>query len=569
MIVLSCMIPLYNKTEKEAQMNTPLNEYPRPQLERESYESLNGCWEYEIIGEKTMKGIINVPFPPESRKSGVQHIIKPDDTLIYRRNVEFKGDFNPDIDTLILHFDAVDYEAIVMVDGKEEAHHYGGYLPFEIKLRKPSFSLEVIVKDPTDTEEIERGKQKLRHGGIWYTPISGIWQSVWIEKVSEGYIERIKLEPELNGFYITAKTESHDISLKLDGNEYALTGNKREFINIHSPHLWSPDDPYLYHFTLETENDTVRSYVGLRTFGIDERGMLLNGNPIYHHGILDQGYFEDGIYTPSSYNEMENDLLYIKSLGFNAIRKHIKIEPLRWYYYADTIGLLVWQDMINGGGNYKALTVKTPLVIGSFLNDRRNHKAFSRSSALMMRRWEDNAESTIRHLYNSTSIALWTIFNEGWGQFDSERIKKKLESIDSSRPYDADSGWHDQGLPPFKSEHVYFRKYRFRKDRKGRVVILSEFGGYGLKIDAHSPDGKTFVYKRLRTKEELTAEIERLYEEEIIPAKKKGLAASIYTQLSDVEEEVNGLITADRKEIKIIPQRIRKLSEKLINADNG
>ena len=547
-------------------MNIPLSEYPRPQLQRESYESLNGCWEYEIIGRTSAKGMITVPFPPESRESGVSHIITPSETLIYRRHVDFKQPFDQGEDTLILHFDAVDYEAIVIVDGKEEMHHYGGYLPFEIKLRKSSFDLEVIVKDPTDTEEIERGKQKLKHGGIWYTPISGIWQSVWLEKVGKGYIENIKLEPDLSGFHITAKTESKDLILKLDGNEYALNGNERAFIPISSPHLWTPDDPYLYHFTLETENDSVKSYVGLRTFGVDDDGMLLNGKRIYHHGILDQGYYEAGIYTPSSYSDMEKDLLFIKSLGFNAVRKHIKIEPLRWYYYADSIGLLVWQDMINGGGDYRTLTVKAPLVIGSFLNDSRDYKAFARRDEMMMRSWEANAVSTIRHLYNSTSIALWTIFNEGWGQFDSARIKEELESIDSSRPYDAASGWHDQGLMPFRSEHVYFRRYRFRKDKKGRIVILSEFGGYGLKLDEHSLSGKTFVYKKLRTREELTSEIERLYEEEIIPAKKKGLAASIYTQLSDVEGEVNGLITFDRKEVKVIPERIRELSERLISS---
>ena len=551
----------------------PFPEYPRPQLERkENWMVLNGLWDLKVLSKENeviKEGKILVPFSPEAERSGFNHITAPDETLIYTTHISLPFSFDKEKERIFLHFGAIDYEAKVYVDGEEVGDHKGGYLPFSIEIERTEFDLEVRVTDPSDTKEQERGKQKIKRGGIWYTPQSGIWQTVWAEKTPKEYIKSIKITPDLNGFSIIVDKEGDgECTLTLNDKSYSLSGSGETRIDISSPHLWSPEDPYLYYFSLSFSSDTVYSYVGLRTFrvGEDEKGvkrLMLNDRPYFHHGLLDQGYWDGGLYTPLSDESMVDDIKLIKSMGFNTLRKHIKVEPLRWYWHCDRLGVLVWQDMVNGGGKYLFGVISAPLILGSHLKD--NHYSLLRRKDKEMRdEFENNLYRMIDHLYNVTSIAMWVPFNEAWGQFDSVRIGRKVEEIDRTRTVDYASGWLDQGEGSFKSLHVYFRPYKFKPDKKKRCVILTEFGGYGREIKGHRYGDDTFQYKGFNSEKELTDAVIEMYRRDIIPAKKVGLAAAIYTQLSDVEDELNGLITYDRKVIKMDKERILELSRELL-----
>ena len=552
-------------------MRIPLSEYPRPQMVRDSYLCLNGTWNLRFLsdGDKAEDKPILVPYAPESVFSGVERTLQEHETMLYSRHVEF-----PDVDfsksRLLLHFGAVDYRAMVFIDKEQVAEHIGGYLPFSVEVNRSSFDLDVSVQDPGDSREISRGKQSSNPGGIWYPRTSGIWQTVWMEKVPRSYIRDLRILPDLDGFYLTVRMNDENVvkaMVSIDGREVEIKAGEKQYIKIDNPHLWSPDDPYLYNFDITVGEDKVSSYVGLRTFGIglNEKGqnvLLLNNKPFFHHGLLDQGYYKGGYYTPSDDKDFIYDISMMKKLGFNTLRKHIKVEPLRWYYHCDRLGMLVWQDIVSGGGKYKAKVVNAPLLIGSFLKDDQ-YKQFAREDAHEREVWEKEAYGTVEHLYNCTGIAMWVPFNEGWGQFDSKRICYNIRKIDDSRTIDHASGWHDQGIGDFRSLHVYFKPYRYRKDKLCRPVILSEFGGYGLDLSTH--EKKAFTYKHYQTVEKLTNGIVELYEKQIIPAKQKGLAASIYTQVSDVEQEVNGLLSYDRKTVKVVEKDIAAMSERLLS----
>ena len=554
-------------------MHVPLSEYPRPQMVRDSYLCLNGTWNLRFIsdGEKAEDKPILVPYSPESAFSGVGRTLNDNETMLYSRHVDF-----PDVDLskerLLLNFGAVDYRAIVFIDKEPVSEHIGGYLPFSVEVDKDSFDLDVSVQDPGDSREISRGKQSSNPGGIWYPKTSGIWQTVWMEKVPKTYIKDIRILPDLEGFFLTVIMSDETVeqaTVTIEGKTQEIKIGEKQYIRIDKPHLWSPDDPYLYNFDIISGEDKVGSYVGLRTFGVgrNEKGnnvLLLNNNPFFHHGLLDQGYYQGGYYTPSDDGDFIHDISMMKKMGFNALRKHIKVEPLRWYYHCDRLGMLVWQDMVSGGGPYKLPIITAPLVIGSFLKDD-NYKKFAREDAHERDVWEQEAYGTVNLLYNCTSIAMWVPFNEGWGQFDSKRITENIRKMDDSRTIDHASGWHDQKIGDFRSLHVYFRPYRFRKDSLGRPVILSEFGGYGMELG--STEKKSFTYRKYMTKKDLTDAIVKLYEKQIIPAKRKGLAASIYTQVSDVEQEVNGLLSYDRKTVKVLEEDIARMSEKLLSED--
>ena len=557
-------------------MNIPLSEYPRPQMKRDSYLCLNGLWDLQFIsdGKEAKAYPILVPYSPESVYSGVKRTLQPYETMRYSRHVVFPEPVDFQTHTLLLHFGAVDYRALIYINGQQVFEHIGGYLPFEVEVPCREFNLDVLVQDPGDTKEISRGKQSSTPGGIWYPQTSGIWQSVWMEKVPRAYIKNYKLAVDLQGFDITVFMNDNSACpciLNLLGKEYEFKAGTKTRIDIPNAYLWTPEDPYLYDFVITANKDLipdkVEGYVGLRTFGIgkDENSnnvLLLNKKPYFHHGLLDQGYYKDGFYTPKSDEDFINDIKTAKALGFNTLRKHIKVEPLRWYYHCDRLGMLVWQDMVSGGGKYKTSTVTLPLILGSHLKDNQYEK-FARSDEHERQVWEQEAYATVDHLYNVVSLAMWVPFNEGWGQFDSARIVKNIKALDDSRSIDHASGWQDQGIGDFKSLHVYFRPYRFHKDKLGRCVILTEFGGYGY--DTNTTQKKSFIYKKLRSKAELTQAIVNLYEKQILPAKNKGLAAAIYTQLSDVEQETNGLITYDRKEIKVLSKTILEMSKSLLS----
>ena len=547
--------------------NNILPEYPRPQMRRDSYYNLNGEWDYAITaaGEKQPEkwdGKILVPFSPECELSGVGSILKPDEYLWYRRTWECPEHTG----RVLLHFGAVDQSCTVYINGLRAFRHNGGYLPFEFDatgfLRKGVNELSVSVRDLSDTAHEARGKQKTERGGIWYTPQSGIWQTVWAECVPVDCVKKLKITPDFDGAYVEISAET------VGGNTaFAVFGGERYPLPAKIPvpnfEAWSPENPKLYDFSVEYGKDRVESYFAMRKFSVekDDKGvkrLFLNGKPYFHNGLLDQGYWSDGMYTAPSDEAMIFDIQTAKDMGFNMLRKHIKVEPLRWYYHCDRLGMLVWQDMINGGGEYNPVIISAPLVTGVHLSDR-NYKLFARDDMEGRARYETELNEMIENLYNCPCIAMWVPFNEGWGQFDSARIAAKVMSIDPTRTVDHASGWHDQKIGDTKSLHVYFKKYVFKPDKLGRAVLLSEFGGYNLRCEGHCFNAKDFGYKRLKSTNELQKSLEKLYGGEIKPAYEQGLAAAVYTQLSDVEDEVNGLLTFDRKVVKLKPEIMRKI----------
>lgn len=556
--------------------NVPLSEYPRPQLVRDSYISLNGTWDYAIRDSNEFPhewdDVITVPFSPETNRSGVNRFVKPTDYLFYRRVVCFPSKFIKDI--LIIHFGAVDQICDVYFNDKLVAHHEGGYLPFSIYIdKKDVLSTNTImlrVKDYSDTSYYSRGKQRLERGGIWYSPQSGIYMPVWCESVSYDYISSIKLTPDIDNssINILIKSEAKEATLTIEDKEYNVKCNVNTEIRIDNPHLWYPDDPYLYDIKIKTRHDTVTSYFAMRKFSTTtlngHKVLAINNKPIFMKGVLDQGYYSDTLLTPPSIKEYEKDLKLIKELGFNTVRKHIKIESLIWYHLCDKLGLIVWQDMVNGGTTYKFSTIAFPLVTKRHHSDL-NHKKFSRLDIEGRRDAEKEFKETINLLYNSPSIALWTIFNEGWGQFDSKRIYNELKNIDETRLFDHASGWHDQGVSDVKSLHVYFTKVKMPKEKaiKDRAVILSECGGYNLAIEGHRFSETNFGYKYMDTRQDLINAYQKFVERDIIPNISKGLSAFIYTQLSDVEDELNGFITYDREVVKIDKNYIKYINDKV------
>ena len=547
--------------------NNVLTEYPRPQMRRDSYINLNGEWDYAITaaGEKQPEkwdGKILVPFSPECELSGVGRSLKPDEYLWYRRQWE-RPEHNGRI---LLHFGAVDQSCTVYINGLRAWRHIGGYLPFEFDatgfLHKGVNELSVCVRDISDTGYHSRGKQKTERGGIWYTAQSGIWQTVWAECVPEACVKNLKITPDFDNacVEISAETVGEKKGFAVfEGNMYPLPAK----IPVPDFEPWTPENPKLYDFTVRYGDDKVDSYFAMRKFSVeaDSKGvkrLFLNGKPYFHNGLLDQGYWSDGMYTAPSDEAMIFDIQTAKDMGFNMLRKHIKIEPLRWYYHCDRLGMLVWQDMINGGGQYNPAVISTPLVTGIHLNDR-NYKLFARDDMEGRARYETELNEMIDLLYNCPCIAMWVPFNEGWGQFDAARIAEKVRHMDPTRTVDHASGWHDQKIGDTKSLHVYFKKYVFKPDKLGRAVLLSEFGGYNMRCEGHCFNAKNFGYKRFKSEAALQKALDKLYSDEIRPAYEQGLAAAVYTQLTDVEDEVNGLITYDRKVVKLSPEIMRNI----------
>ncbi len=558
--------------------NNILQEYPRPQLVRDSYINLNGCWEYCVTnGEKPHKynEKILVPFSPECELSGEVTKPTPAQTTWYKKNISIPKGFNKG--KLILHFGAVDWHAQVFINERIVGEHKGGYTSFSFDitsfLEAKDNDLVVKVTDPSDTKSQPRGKQKTKNGGIWYTPQSGIWQTVWIESVHENYITSIDYIPKCNEEKIQIRVNTNtsareDCILLLEGKKHIVRTNEITDITMQNFTYWSPEKPHLYSITCKYKKDNIQSYFAMREMTIQKdasgtKRLFLNGKEYFNNGVLDQGYWSDGLYTAPSDEALKYDIQKMKELGFNTLRKHIKVEPMRWYYHCDTIGMLVWQDMINGGGDYKLTTISAPAFVPYNLKDTK-YNAFARQDKEGRNQFWVEYKEMLEQLKNCPSIVLWVPFNEGWGQFDSKKAYAITKEIDSTRVIDHASGWHDQGIGDFKSLHIYFRPYKFNKDKKNRAVILSEFGGFSYKEQTGTGQKKTFSYKKLRTREDFVMAVISLFEKEIVVAKKQGLCASIYTQLSDVEEETNGFLSFDRKECKIEKEELKKAFEELI-----
>ena len=559
----------------------PLQEYPRPQFVRKSYFNLNGLWDYAITKTETIPsrfdGKILVPFSPESILSGVNRQLQPNEYLYYRTYFTLPKAFVKDI--VLLNFGAVDQICDVYVNGVHVGCHQGGYNAFSLDithaLKEMDNELLVRVRDFTDTSYHTCGKQSTRRGGMWYTPQSGIWQTVWMESVPAQYISSIRITPDYDKAQVTIEADCNfdePITVKiLDGDEEIAQNDGVGTVTVVFPNgkftPWTPENPHLYNLKIISRRDWVESYFGMRKFSCERAGnhirLMLNNQPYFHNGLLDQGYFSDGLYTAPSDEALVFDITTAKNLGFNMLRKHVKVEPARWYYHCDRLGMLVWQDMPNGGTRqHKWTTLYLPHIGIRRLKDnryRRNSRASEESRNLFVDEYTD----MLSQLYNCVSIAMWVPFNEGWGQFDANAITALTKDMDGTRIVDHASGWHDQGGGDINSLHIYFSKVKLPKD-KNRALCLTEFGGYSFKDEQHSFNtDSTYSYKKFASINEFNQGIKELYESNVISNINKGLCAAVYTQLTDVEDEVNGLMTYDRKVLKVDADMMRAINSRM------
>ena len=554
---------------------TAWREYPRPQLVRPAWQNLNGLWEYAVtpLGRNDFPGAegqILVPFALESALSGVGRALRPDERLWYRRSFTVPSAWRGR--RLLLHFGAVDWQAEVRVNGTPVGTHRGGYLPFcfdvTAALRLGANELVVAVSDPTDSSWQARGKQVLRPKSIWYTAVSGIWQTVWLEPVPQAFIAGLRLTPDVDAGELRVEIQPGGASTgrgsarlrvtdggKLVADVHALPG---EPIRIPMPNarLWSPADPHLYDLSVEAGEDRVVSYFAMRKFGLakDAQGcprLCLNDRPLFQFGPLDQGYWPDGLYTPPSEEAMKFDLDVVQRLGCNMLRKHVKVEPARFYYECDRRGLIVWQDMPNGAAPVGDVPSFLAILFGSRRRDR-NYRYAGRRDPAGREDFRRELKELVDALYNHPCIGMWVPFNEGWGQFDARATAEWLKAYDPTRTVDHASGWWDQRAGDCRSLHVYFKKLPLERPEAGRALVLSEFGGYSLKLEGHlwNPAAE-FGYGKHPDRASLTAAYLELLERQLRPWIAAGLSAAVYTQLTDVEIEVNGYLSYDREVEKL------------------
>lgn len=535
--------------------------YPRPQLKRNSFYSLNGTW-------KLNGSDIEIPFPPQAMLSKYQGDI--DDKLIYTKSFVLSNDFY-DNKHVLLHFGAVDQIATVYLNDYVIGKHEGGYLPFYFDVTNYLSEDENILRvEAIDTldHNYPYGKQRKDRGGMWYTPVSGIWQSVWMEAVPKDYIETITLTPRGNHIHIEIVSDASIFTVKIvdDKTTWENTYHQKE-IDIDLTeifdeiHWWSDEDPYLYNLYINSDHDHIESYFAMRNIKVQNVDgypkVCLNGKPIFLHGVLDQGYFDDGLYIPKSPLEYKHDILRMKELGFNVLRKHIKIEPEAFYYYCDKYGMIVLQDMVNNG-NYNYLL---DTVLPNIGFQRRYDKLPGQSKKKEV--YEKHLINTMHHLYNHPCILIYTLFNEGWGQIDSDKMYNIAKKTDPTRLMNSTSGWFAQKESDFDSRHVYFRN-EVLKPKRNKVLLLSECGGYKRAIEGHMfNESADYGYGDTDSEEDLTNRIIKLYQEMVLPSLKNGLCGCIYTQLSDVEDEINGIYTFDRNICKVNKKRMQSIADKI------
>jgi beta-galactosidase/beta-glucuronidase len=547
--------PLKTRWTSQVSPDNVWSEYPRPQMERKTWLNLNGLWDYAIVdagagAPQSYDGKILVPFPIESALSGVMKQLDERHNLIYRRAFQLPPGWAGQ--RVLLHFGAVDWETSVMVNGKKIGDHRGGYDPFSFDITDaiksgPAQEIVVSVFDPTEGGQ-PRGKQVRKPNGIWYTSSSGIWQTAWLEPVPPSHIAGLIMTPDLNNDTLRLNATTVDTSdadaieaIALDhGKEVARArgapGTELQ-IRIRHPNLWSPDYPFLYDLQVQLlragkQVDSVASYFGMRKIDLekDDKGItrpMLNGDFVFQIGPLDQGFWPDGIYTAPTDAAMRYDLEVIKQLGFNMTRKHVKVEPDRWYYYCDKLGLMVWQDM--------------PSANNTTEEDKQE--------------FERELKQLVATHFNHPSIIMWVVFNEGWGQFDTERLTKMVKEMDPSRLVNDATGWTDKKAGDVIDIHKYPGPAS-PKPESERAAVLGEFGGLGLPIDGHTWARKSWGYKGMASADVLTEQYLGLLQKVWGFEQSPGLSAAVYTQITDVETECNGLMTYDREIIKPDPRKV-------------
>lgn len=572
----------FNKlsTNNTFDRNHPLNYYPRPQLMRDevssSYVNLNGVWKYEIFNQNDIESIdflnykyekeIVVPYAIESQLSGVEYLLKKNEILAYHLSFKYKKSN----DICLLHFGAVDQKCCIYLNGNLVGSHIGGYLPFSIDVSndiKDVNDLIILVSDPL-SHHLPYGKQRVDRGGMWYTPVSGIWKTVWMECVPQNYINNLKITPDFDNkslnVLINSYYESGKGTIKVLFNGIIIKEEEFKGLDINlvfdEINPWTPDTPNLYDLEISYEKDVIKSYFAFRKISIGMHNgfkvTMLNNNPIFMHGLLDQGYYPDGIYTPASLDVVINDLNTVKKLGFNTLRKHIKVEDDTWYYLCDKMGILVWQDFVNMFDYLFFTDTIQPTILN---NHGVKFNLYNKEDKMF---FLEHSLQIIDTLYNHPSIVLWTIFNEGWGEHDVLNVYDKVKFADPTRLIDPYSGWFKVGnFSDFTSKHIYFRPIKLKKTKK--CLMLTEFGGYSLMIDKHHYSNDVYGYGGYPNLDEYNKAFEKLYFEQVLKAKEVGLTASIYTQVSDVEDEINGIMTYDRKVVKLNELIGKKVAEAL------
>ena len=568
----------------------PLPEHPDPMMERARWESLNGWWQCAIVPAGSPGPApgqwrpILVPFAVETPASGVARPLLPDERLHYRRPVPIPPAWRGQ--RIRIHFCAVDHECEVMIDGRPAARHTGGYLPFHVDVAdtdRDAVELGLEVADPTDTRDIQRGKQSLNPRTIWYTATSGIWGSVWMEPLPRTAIEAVDIrpEPDLSGFRLRVGVEGAgrgplEVEVDLpDGGRLRAAGTTGAWnrVDIPDPLPWSPDSPALYRFTIRAGGDEVRTWSALRTVALSAasaggpgRCVLLNGEPVLVNAPLSQGYWPESGMTPPDEAALLHDLTTLRRMGFNAVRVHVKVESRRFYHLCDRLGLMVVQDMVSGGVPPLGIRASGAVqALGFTLPDRSAvfRRWTGRGGAAGRGRFVRELVGVIRHLRAHPCIVVWVPFNEAWGQFDARGAERLVRRADPTRLVDAASGWFDQGGGDFRSRHRYVLRLVAPPRGDGRAFYLSEFGGLNLVVEGRAWPGAPFGYRFLGDRGALARAMTELYRGQLVPLVAGGLAACTYTQVSDVERESNGLMTYDRVVVKVDPALMARLNREL------